>query len=244
MRCEINSFESFMRFEIVWTALMLVLAGVIFKNLTSYWMEEVCEQQVKPRIYYTFAVLCILAAFVVNALCDNVLDRMLLLAYLVLLIMLSLIDSETTYIPDALVMPMMAIGILGNACGSYYNSDIFKLGTFSIVSAACGYGVLWLVNLLYKICAKGRDGIGMGDAKLMAAICSVMGISAMPFVSFAAACSFLMNHAIVCAVKNKPHAQEQAFGPHLAVGACVYLYGDFVSWPGNFNTVLLKLFHL
>lgn len=233
-----------MRLEIALTVLILLWAGLTFRSLAIYWIEDVCGLTVQPGVYFKFVGLCICAAFVVNALFTNAIDQILFLVYVVLLIMLSLIDSETTYIPDVLVMPMIAIGVFGNVAGGFYNSEIFKSGTFSMVSAAAGYGVFWLANQLYKICANGQQGIGMGDAKLMAALCSVMGISSFPFVSFVAACSFLVSHAILGAMKNKSQSTEQAFGPHISLGACIYFYGDFVVWPNYFNDKLLGLFHL
>jgi leader peptidase (prepilin peptidase)/N-methyltransferase len=225
------------------TILIVACAGGAFRYLVAYWIVDVCERQVNSLIYFKFVGLSICAALGVSLLCQNVIDQVLLMQYMVLLIMLSLIDGETTYIPNILVMPMVAIGVLGNVCGSFYDTAIFKSGTFSIVSAAAGYGVFWLVNQLYKICADGRDGMGMGDAKLMAAICSLSGIGAFPFVSFVGACSFLMAYGIRSVQSSRAQEQEQAFGPHLAIGASLYFCADFFLWPGHVNGMVLGLFY-
>ena len=95
-----------------------------------------------------------------------------------------------------------------------------------------------------EIKRSGGEALGMGDAKLMAAICSLSGIGAFPFVSFVGACSFLMAYGIRSVQSSRAQEQEQAFGPHLAIGASLYFCADFFLWPGHVNGMVLGLFYL
>ena len=84
-------------------------------------------------------------------------------AYFLTLLTLGVIDFETGYLPDALTLPLIMLGVVAN--GLYEFVSIAA----SLFGAVFGYVSFWMVNLVYRA-LKGHDGLGMGDAKLLAAI--------------------------------------------------------------------------
>ena len=84
---------------------------------------------------------------------------------ILVLIYLAYIDLRTFRLPDVITFPLILSGLMF--------SGLFKLGFISfqdsVIGAAVGYASLWLLNLLYRLVKK-QDGIGMGDAKLLAAL--------------------------------------------------------------------------
>lgn len=83
--------------------------------------------------------------------------------FLAALITLAAIDWETGYLPDALTMPLILAGIIANI------GDRFAPLTSAAIGAAAGYLVFWAVAALFQR-VRGREGLGLGDAKLLAAL--------------------------------------------------------------------------
>jgi leader peptidase (prepilin peptidase)/N-methyltransferase len=88
------------------------------------------------------------------------------------LIALAVIDLKTMTLPDFLTWPLMMLGV------TYNLISINSPTSFSnaLLGAAFGYAILWLINQIYLFIS-GKEGLGMGDAKLLAAIGSLLGPS-------------------------------------------------------------------
>lgn len=86
------------------------------------------------------------------------------------LLALALIDLRTGLLPDALTVPLVGLGFV-----------IHRPLTDALIGAAAGYAALWLVRWLYAR-LRGREGLGLGDAKLMAAAGAWLGWQALPWV--------------------------------------------------------------
>ena len=99
----------------------------------------------------------------------NTLDLIRSLLILILLY-LSYIDLRSFRLPDFVTLPLILTGILFNLLSSVGFTDAAS----AIIGAALGYGSLWLLNRLYRL-SKKQDGIGMGDAKLLAALGAWLG---------------------------------------------------------------------
>jgi leader peptidase (prepilin peptidase)/N-methyltransferase len=100
-------------------------------------------------------------------------------AFAGVLVVLSFIDLDTKRLPDIITLPSIAIFFLaGLATGQVGWLD-------RLIGAAAGYGVIWTISTVYYY-STGREGLGLGDAKLLAVIGVVLGWRALPMVIFGA----------------------------------------------------------
>lgn len=127
------------------------------------------------------------------------------------LIALTFIDFDTQYLPDQLTFPLIWIGLLSN----YFGNGMASLQQ-AVLGAICGYLSLWLLNKIHKL-LRGFDGMGMGDAKLLAALGAWLGATTLPLIVFLAA--FI--GSVVGLVLRLGFNKQIAFGPSLAIAGWV-----------------------
>jgi leader peptidase (prepilin peptidase)/N-methyltransferase len=136
------------------------------------------------------------------------------------LVVLSAIDVATLRLPDALTYPLALLGLLKTLV---FDPDrLLESG----VGVMVGYGGIALISLGYRY-ARGRDGIGLGDAKLLAAAGAWVGVEALPTVLLIASLSGVL-FASILKLRGMTLAAETrvAFGPFLALSFwLVWLYG-------------------
>jgi leader peptidase (prepilin peptidase) / N-methyltransferase len=136
------------------------------------------------------------------------------------LIAASMIDLRHYWLPDALTLPLVPTGLL---------IAWMTTGTISdqVIGAITGFAVLAVVRRLYWS-IRGREGLGLGDAKLLAAAGAWVGWAGLPSVVLIAAATALTVH-LPTAVHRRDQGAESspiAFGPYLAIGLwIVWLYG-------------------
>lgn len=143
--------------------------------------------------------------------------------YLLGLVALAAIDHETGYLPDALTVPLIAGGIAANAGAGFTTIEA------SLIGAIAGYSAFWFIAAAYRVLRK-REGLGGGDAKLLAAIGAWSGWTALAPAVFVASL-FALAAVAVLALRGRPVAAETAirFGPALcAAGALVHLAPAFL----------------
>jgi leader peptidase (prepilin peptidase)/N-methyltransferase len=128
------------------------------------------------------------------------------------LLALAFIDLETGYLPDAITLPLIAAGLGANAFA------LIVPFTDAVIGAAVGYAALQGVALAYKR-LRGREGLGEGDAKLLAAIGAFGGWSILPFVVFAGAAATL---AVAVFGPKAALDQPVPFGPGLCAAGFAF----------------------
>ncbi|MGB5444006.1 MAG: A24 family peptidase [Psychromonas sp.] len=139
------------------------------------------------------------------------------------LISLTFIDFDTMLLPDQLTLPLLWLGLLINVSGTFTDLSSAVLG------ATFGYLTLWSIYWLFKLLT-GKEGMGYGDFKLLAALGAWFGWQALPLIiilsSFAGA---IIGIAIIVTSADKK-SRPMPFGPYLAVAGWVFLvYGDALS---------------
>lgn len=125
---------------------------------------------------------------------------------IVALVQLARIDWATQRLPNLITVPLLAAGLVW-AFGTAEDFYIHLLG------AALGYGVFWGVEVAYRLIRK-RDGLGRGDAKLLAVGGAWCGAWALPLIVLIASLAAL---AYVLPKGEDRHARI-SFGPFLAFG--------------------------
>ena len=132
------------------------------------------------------------------------------------LICLAFIDIRTQCLPDELTLGLLWVGLLVNAFGG------FAAPADAIIGAGAGYLSLRLIHAGFKLLT-GREGIGFGDMKLLAALGAFFGWQALPpIVLIATLFGLTVSVGMVVARKIDRRA-EIPFGPHLALGGFAYL---------------------
>jgi len=133
---------------------------------------------------------------------------------------LSLIDLEHQLLPDCMTLPLIWLGLIINT-GHLYASL-----PDAVFGAAAGYLSLWLINLAYKA-LRNQDGIGGGDAKLLAALGAWCGWQMLPHILIVAAVAGLVVNLLLQLARKDQEIPPVAFGPYLATaGLAVMLAGS------------------
>lgn len=143
----------------------------------------------------------------------------------VILVWVSLIDLERMVLPDLLTLPLVLMGL----AWTWLTAP--QALAEHLIGAALGYGALAGLAFAYRRLA-GRDGLGLGDAKLLAAAGAWLGWSALPLVLLIASGSGLLqvlwqSRAGAPRQASIPLGHAIPFGPHLAAGFWgVWLFGN------------------
>lgn len=133
------------------------------------------------------------------------------------LVALAFIDLDTTLLPDSLTLPLLWLGLLFNLGGHFTRLPD------AVIGAVAGYGVLWSVYWLFKL-VTGKDGMGYGDFKLLAAIGAWLGWQMLPVtLLLSSVVGAVIGIAMIVLVKHDRRVPIP-FGPYLAGGGLVALF--------------------
>ncbi|AAZ98321.1 prepilin cysteine protease (C20) PilD [Thiobacillus denitrificans ATCC 25259] len=134
-----------------------------------------------------------------------------------MLIALAFIDLDTTLLPDSLTLPLLWAGLLINLGGHFASLPD------AVAGAAAGYLVLWSVYWMFKL-VTGKEGMGYGDFKLLAAIGAWLGWQLLPVtLLLASVVGAVVGITMIVAVKHDRRVPIP-FGPYLAGGGLVALF--------------------
>jgi leader peptidase (prepilin peptidase)/N-methyltransferase len=142
------------------------------------------------------------------------------------LIALAFIDIDHQLLPDNLTLPLLWLGLLVSLWGAAEpNAPIPVDLRSSLIGAMAGYVSLWSVYQLFRL-ATGKEGMGFGDFKLLAALGAWLGWQMLlPIVLVAAAVGALVG-VILLWIQGRDRATPVAFGPYLAAsGWLMLLFG-------------------
>jgi leader peptidase (prepilin peptidase)/N-methyltransferase len=139
------------------------------------------------------------------------------------LLTLAVIDARHQLLPDALTLPLLIGGLAIAAL-----IDVASVWQHAL-AAATGFSAFWLVARCYRA-IRGREGLGLGDAKFLAAAGAWVSWQGLPGVVFIGAASALLVALIKIVAGAKP-AEEQRipFGTYLCLSTwLVWLYGPLI----------------
>lgn len=134
------------------------------------------------------------------------------------LIALTFIDFDTQLLPDRFTLPLAALGLAINS------ASIYTSPTSAIWGYVIGFLCLWIVYYLFKLLT-GKEGMGYGDFKLLAALGAWMGPFMLPLIVLL---SSLVGAIIgIILLKVRQENQPFAFGPYIAIaGWIAFLWGE------------------
>lgn len=137
------------------------------------------------------------------------------LAFTWILIAASGIDARTQLLPDQLTLPLLWLGLLLSLAPIFVDSQA------SIIGAAIGWLSLWSVFWLFKLMT-GKEGMGYGDFKLLAALGAWMGAAALlPIILLSSLIGAILG-GIILAAKGKDKSTPIPFGPFIATAGWVW----------------------
>lgn len=133
------------------------------------------------------------------------------------LIALTFIDIDTQLLPDDITLPLLWAGLLFNLDGTFVPLPQ------AVIGAAAGYLTLWSVYWAFKL-ATGKEGMGYGDFKLLAALGAWLGWKMLlPIVLISSAVGALFGIGLIVLARHGRQIPIP-FGPYLALGGVVTLF--------------------
>ena len=139
------------------------------------------------------------------------------LGFLWAMVALTFIDLDTQLLPDNLTLPLLWLGLLFNLPGTFTELSS------AVVGAVAGYLTLWSVYWLFKL-VTGKEGMGYGDFKLLAAIGAWLGWQMLPLtILLSSAVGALVGISLIVFARHERNVPIP-FGPYLAAAGVLALF--------------------
>lgn len=144
------------------------------------------------------------------------------------LVALTFIDYDTQLLPDSLTLPLLWGGLLLNL-----TAGAMAPLQDAVIGAMAGYLSLWSVYWLFKL-VTGREGMGYGDFKLLAALGAWFGWQALPAIILMSSVIGAVVGIALILIRNQERQQPIPFGPYLAGAGLAMLFfgGEVMHWMG------------
>jgi leader peptidase (prepilin peptidase)/N-methyltransferase len=139
------------------------------------------------------------------------------LIFLWAMIALAFIDFDTHLLPDDITLPLIWLGLTFNL------ASIFAPLGDAVIGAMAGYLFLWTVYWLFKLIT-GKEGMGHGDFKLLAALGAWFGWEALPFAVLLSSLSGAIVGLTLIVLRRHPRGAPIPFGPSLALAGVLTLF--------------------
>ncbi|MFZ4964992.1 prepilin peptidase [Pseudomonas sp. Mn2068] len=144
------------------------------------------------------------------------------------LLAMSLIDADHQLLPDALVLPLLWLGLIANHFAVFTSLDDALWG------AVAGYLSLWSVYWVFKLLT-GKEGMGHGDFKLLAMLGAWGGWQILPLTILLSSLVGAILGLILLRLRNAQTSTPIPFGPYLAIAGWIALL-----WGGQITTSYLQ----
>jgi len=138
------------------------------------------------------------------------------------LVALTMIDIDHQLLPDNITLPLLWLGLAFNV------SATFAPLQDAVIGAIAGYLSLWSVYWIFKLLT-GKDGMGYGDFKLLAALGAWLGWQQLPMIIIFSSVIGVVGAIVLMLLKKQGKDIPIPFGPYLAVaGWIALLWGDMI----------------
>ncbi len=146
---------------------------------------------------------------------------LLLIILSIFFIIIFFIDLKHYIIPNELTFPLMLIGFV-KSFDPNLNQTIFPNYINSLLGGFFGYAVIWLIIFFYKK-VRNKEGMGLGDAKLMAVVGFWFGWASIPFTIFISSAVALVLVIPSLIKKTRNMSAQIPFGPYIIIGCIIYV---------------------
>ena len=188
-----------------------------------------CGSRISPRYPIIEAMTGLLSAYAAWHFGPTV-QTIAALALLWALIALSAIDLDTQLLPDSITLPLLWLGLGFNLWATY--TDLSS----SVIGAMLGYLALWSVFWLFKI-ATGKEGMGYGDFKLLAALGAWLGWQMLPaIILLSSVVGAIVGITLIIATRHGRNVPIP-FGPYLAAAGVIALFWGTQITRGYLNLI-------
>jgi len=146
------------------------------------------------------------------------------------LVVISMIDVDHQLIPDTIVIPLVWVGLIMSLFHPVVGAGtLFISPQDAIIGAVAGYLTLWTVYQLFKLIT-GKEGMGYGDFKLLAALGAWLGWQALPIIVLLSAVVGAVLGIGMIVFRGRDRQLPIPYGPYLAAaGWITMLYGDTIQ---------------
>jgi leader peptidase (prepilin peptidase)/N-methyltransferase len=157
-------------------------------------------------------------------------EALMAMALTCTLVAVSMIDYDHQLIPDSIAIPLLWVGLTMSLFAPVDGATaLFVTPTASIIGAIAGYLSLWSVYQLFKLIT-GKEGMGYGDFKLLAALGAWLGPQAVPMIILLSAVVGAIVGVGLIALRGRDRQLPIPFGPYLAAaGWITMLYGETIK---------------
>jgi leader peptidase (prepilin peptidase)/N-methyltransferase len=175
-----------------------------------------CRSRISPRYPLVEALAAVAAAYCAARFGFGV-AALAAMIYLWCLIAATFIDFDTQLLPDSITLPLLWLGLLVNIPGTFV--DLAS----AVIGAAAGYLSLWSVYWAFRLLT-GKEGMGFGDFKLLAAIGAWCGWQMLPLVILMSSMIGAAVGIVLIVLSRLGRNVPIPFGPYLAAAGVVALF--------------------
>ncbi len=187
-----------------------------------------CKTPISPRYPVVEFTTALLSAVVALHFGFGI-EGLLAIAFTLALIPITLIDFDHQLIPDSIVLPLMWVGLIMSLFHPMAGATtLFISPADAILGAVAGYMTFWTVYQVFRLLT-GKEGMGYGDFKLLAAMGAWLGWQALPTIILMSAFVGAVTGILLMVFKGRDHNIPMPFGPFLAAaGWITMLYGETI----------------
>ena len=180
-----------------------------------------CSAKIKTK-YFIIELISALSFVLIFHVYGISLTTLLLFILSICFIIIFFIDLQHFIRPNEITYPLMIIGFL-KSFDPNLNLHLFPNFINSLIGGIFGFTIIWLIIFIYKK-LRNKDGMGLGDAKLLSAIGFWFGWVSIPFIIFFSSAIALLSVVPDLIKKKKQLSSQIPFGPYLIIGNLVFLF--------------------
>ena len=200
--------------KIFWYENIPILSYLFLGGKCSKCKKKISSQYLLVETISTISFLIIYYFFVISL--TSILLMILFLSFLIIFF----IDLKHYIIPNILTFPMMVLGFVKSFDPNL--NPIFPNYTNSLIGGIFGYLIIWTIILFYKK-IRNKEGMGLGDAKLLAVIGFWFGWVSIPFIIFLSSAIALIIVIPDLLKKSKKLSSQIPFGPYIIIATIIFI---------------------
>ena len=210
-----RSFCTFCKEKINWYDNIPLLSFIFLKGKCRCGKSKISLQ------YFIVELLSAISFVLIYYFYGVSITTLLLIILTIFFIIIFFIDLKHYIIPNELTFPLMLIGFI-KSFDPNLNQSLFPNYINSLIGGFFGYSIIWSIIFFYKTLRK-KEGMGLGDAKLIAVVGFWFGWFSIPFTIFISSMVALIFSIPSLINKTKDMSTQIPFGPFIIIGCLIYV---------------------